>query len=269
MVVKELMNVHDIALPSILQSLQTGVGKNRDGSLETTLNSGFNAEEKRKRFVKLDYQHRMHEEISRFPRKQFYNNTALKNSKKVIRDRDWEYSRYPARNIWIDVDSRANRGSNSSEAAKLVQELQHFIKWAEKNPNAQHKEGIWTVACLSFYNRQQKTIRDLLRRLTGQEKHHVNFKKDNVEIANYTVDKFQGREADVTFLSMVQTDRVGFMDNPNRLNVAITRARFQRVIIGKYLFYLNNRQSEQLKLLAADSVKFTNESVVSNAHNSK
>jgi superfamily I DNA and/or RNA helicase len=269
MVVKELMNVHDIALPSILQSLQTGVGKNRDGSLETTLNSGFNAEEKRKRFVKLDYQHRMHEEISRFPRKQFYNNTALKNSKKVIRDRDWEYSRYPARNIWIDVDSRANRGSNSSEAAKLVQELQHFIKWAEKNPNPQHKEGIWTVACLSFYNRQQKTIRDLLRRLTGQEKHHVNFKKGNVEIANYTVDKFQGREADVTFLSMVQTDRVGFMDNPNRLNVAITRARFQRVIIGKYLFYLNNRQSEQLKLLAADSVKFTNESVVSNAHNSK
>jgi superfamily I DNA and/or RNA helicase len=36
------------------------------------------------------------------------------------------------------------------------------------------------------------------------------------------VDKFQGHEADIVFLSMVQTKRVGFMDNPNRLNVAIT-----------------------------------------------
>lgn len=264
--VKEIANVHDIALPSILQSLQVGVGKNRDRSLETTLNSGFNQEEKRKRFVKLDFQHRMHEEISRFPRKQFYDNTALKNSKKI--NREWSYARYSARNMWINVESKANRGSNHKEAEKLIQELKHFINWAEHNPNPQNKDGIWTVACLSFYNKQQKNIRDLIRKLTGQHKHHTNFTKGNVQISNYTVDKFQGREADLTFLSMVQTDRVGFMDNPNRLNVAVTRARFQRVVIGKYSFYLNNRQSEQLKFLAMDS-KLLDESVVSNAHNSK
>jgi superfamily I DNA and/or RNA helicase len=263
---RDISNVHDIALPSILQSLQVGVGKNRDRSLETTLNSGFNREEKQKRFVKLDYQHRMHEEISRFPRKQFYENTVLKNSKKI--NREWNYSRYPARNMWINVESKANRGSNMREAERLIQELKHFIKWAELNPNPQNKDGIWTVACLSFYNKQQKNIRDLLRKLTGQDKHHANFKKGNVEISNYTVDKFQGREADLTFLSMVQTDRVGFMDNPNRLNVAITRARFQRVIIGKFSFYLNNKQSEQLKFLAMDS-KLLDESGGSNADHSK
>lgn len=263
---KEIMNVHDIALPSILQSLQVGVGKSRDRSLETTLNSGFNRDEKQKRFVKLDYQHRMHEEISRFPRKQFYDNTALKNSKKI--NREWGYFRYSARTMWINVDSKANKGSNNREAERLVLELKHFITWAEQNPNPQNKDGNWSVACLSFYNKQQKNIRDLLRKLTGQQKHHANFKKGRVEISNYTVDKFQGREADITFLSMVQTDRVGFMDNPNRLNVAVTRARFQRVVIGKYSFYLNNKQSEQLKFLAMDS-KLLDESVVSNAYNSK
>jgi superfamily I DNA and/or RNA helicase len=261
---REILNVHDIALPSILQALQVGVGKNRDRSLETTLNSGFNREEKQKRFVNLDYQHRMHEQISNFPRKQFYDNTALKNSIKI--KRDWEYSRYSARNMWVNVDSKANKGSNMKEAQKLIEELKHFIDWAERNPNPQHKEGVWTVACLSFYNKQQKNIRDLLRKFTKLHQNHANFKIGRVNISNYTVDKFQGREADLTFLSMVQTDRVGFMDNPNRLNVAVTRARFQRVVIGKYSFYLNNKYSEQLKYLAMDS-KLLNESVVSNAYN--
>ncbi|KAL6803447.1 AAA domain-containing protein [Trichoderma sp. SZMC 28013] len=40
-----------------------------------------------------------------------------------------------------------------------------------------------------------------------------------------TVDKAQGNQEDVVFLDMVRTTSVGFMDDPQRLNVAITRAR--------------------------------------------
>ena len=47
-----------------------------------------------------------------------------------------------------------------------------------------------------------------------------------------TVDRFQGREADLVLLSMRNTSRVGFLDSPNRLNVAVTRARQQLVVIG-------------------------------------
>jgi len=59
-----------------------------------------------------------------------------------------------------------------------------------------------------------------LQKLTGKENAFSNFnierndKKINIKL--HTVDKFQGHEADIVFLSMVQTLRDGFMDNPNR-----------------------------------------------------
>ncbi|KAL7947909.1 AAA domain-containing protein [Trichoderma barbatum] len=46
-----------------------------------------------------------------------------------------------------------------------------------------------------------------------------------------TVDKAQGNQADVVFLDMVRTTSVGFMDDPQRLNVAITRARQAEIIL--------------------------------------
>ncbi|POR34168.1 Putative ATP-dependent helicase [Tolypocladium paradoxum] len=53
--------------------------------------------------------------------------------------------------------------------------------------------------------------------------------QDRVEVL--TVDKAQGNQADVVFLDMVRTIKAGFMDDPQRLNVAITRARQAEVII--------------------------------------
>jgi len=71
-----------------------------------------------------------------------------------------------------------------------------------------------------------------------------------VSIRLCSVDSIQGDEADIVFLSMSRTDRVGFLDNPNRLNVAITRARFQLVIFGKYDFFSGPKSSDDLKELA-------------------
>lgn len=46
-----------------------------------------------------------------------------------------------------------------------------------------------------------------------------------------TVDKAQGNQADVVLLDMVRTTKVGFMDSPHRLNVAITRARQAEIVV--------------------------------------
>lgn len=43
------------------------------------------------------------------------------------------------------------------------------------------------------------------------------------------------------------------MDNPNRLNVAITRAKFQLVIIGDYSYFAKKSRSEDLKQLALNT----------------
>lgn len=42
---------------------------------------------------------------------------------------------------------------------------------------------------------------------------------------------------------MVKSGEVGlgFMDSPNRLNVALTRAKFQRVIVGDRDYFLHSK----------------------------
>jgi hypothetical protein len=54
-------------------------------------------------------------------------------------------------------------------------------------------------------------------------------KQERVQVV--TVDKAQGNQADVVFLDMVRTKSVGFMDEPQRLNVAITRAKQAEIIV--------------------------------------
>lgn len=53
--------------------------------------------------------------------------------------------------------------------------------------------------------------------------------QDRVQVL--TVDKAQGNQADVVFLDMVRTNGAGFMTNPQRLNVAITRAKQAEIIV--------------------------------------
>lgn len=53
---------------------------------------------------------------------------------------------------------------------------------------------------------------------------------DAVEVD--TVDSFQGREKDIIIISCVRTEDTGFLKNPKRLNVALTRARHSLLIIG-------------------------------------
>ena len=55
------------------------------------------------------------------------------------------------------------------------------------------------------------------------------FKGDPIKID--TVDKFQGRENDVIILSTVDNKISKFTDDPNRLNVAISRAIEQLILV--------------------------------------
>lgn len=92
----------------------------------------------------------------------------------------------------------------------------------------------------------------MLRRLTNQLGAETRFALPNAAIVGGTVDRFQGREADMVLLSLRNTRRTGHLDSPNRLNVAITRARFMLVIIG-HRSYFTRCPSEELAALAAQS----------------
>lgn len=257
---EQINTIASMAFPSILESLVKGIS-GRKLKFESTISEGFNQYDIQHRKTTLKYQHRMHPDISKFPREQFYQseNALLDlNQPKHIKDiREWNYTEYPYRNIWIDVKGNTIKGKNTNEVKTLLKELKEFIDYAKNNAQPEGKE--WTVACLTFYRGQETLLREELQKLTGNENGYSNFNitsgKHRVNIKLHTVDKFQGQEADVVFLSMVQTNRDGFLDNPNRLNVAITRAKFQLVIIGSYEYYSQKSYSEDLRELAKNTHK--------------
>ena len=87
-----------------------------------------------------------------------------------------------------------------------------------------------TIAVATFYNRQKRLIRKELESRLGQR-----FKGLQIDVE--TVDRFQGKEADIVIVSMVRnrSRRLGKNSNPakfERINVAFSRARDLLVVIG-------------------------------------
>jgi hypothetical protein len=204
------------------------------------------------RAVLLEYQHRMHPDISKLPREQFYEGQALADAN-TLEGRDarvgWSFApNAPSRRVWVDVYGREERGQNQPEIDAMQRWLEGWREHAQAHPR---KDGEpWTVACLSFYNRQAIGTRDMLRRLTGQPRAETRFALPNTAISCATVDSFQGREADMVLLSLRNTSRPGHMDSPNRLNVGITRARFLLVVFGRRKYFAQECDSAELNAFA-------------------
>lgn len=242
----EIDRVRRVALPSILESLRHGFERSPNARKGSALSDGIPAEVLATRHVLLSTQHRMHPDIAAFSHEHIYHGEALHTPSSLAAERTWGFGRHARRGIWLDVRGRFNSrfNSNPDEASAVIDELRAFDAWAARNPCIQvdkrsgaQTERPWEVAVLTFYRGQERELRSHLRRWTQQSsgmRHFTRGSRDrpHVTVELCTVDRFQGHEADLVVLSFASGHPTTFLESPNRLNVALTRARFQRVVVG-------------------------------------
>lgn len=234
-----------VALPSVLEGLRCDFGHvEASPRAETALSHGLPDWALTQRLVHLTTQQRMHPEIAAFSHRHIYRHEALLTPPNMEAKRQWEYGRYKHRSIWIDVRGvfDARRNSNSDEAKAVLTELEEFVRWAQENPRSDG--SVWEAAVLTFYRGQEREMRERLQQSR-------KWPEGQVRVEVCTVDRFQGHEADIVFISFARPRSTSFLESPNRLNVALTRARYQRVIVGNRL-ELARSGSELVSALAKD-----------------
>lgn len=228
-------SVRRVALPSVLECLRFGFERTSMDRRGSALTDGLPENVMEERRVLLSFQHRMHPEIASFSHQHVYNGEALISPDYMPEKRSWGYEIFGPRSTWLEVKGKPNKANaNKAEARAILEELKAFDRWANNNPQT---NGPWEVAILCFYRGQERAFQGLLQQWTNNRKSKRYFFKGEkhkpyLTIELCTVDRFQGHEADLVFLSFSNDRATSFLESPNRLNVALTRARYQLVIVG-------------------------------------
>lgn len=250
----DINQIKRLVFPSILELLQNGIGKGDGQVSNRVLSDGFHPYYKQSRFVSLTYQHRMHPDIAKTSRENFYDDNNLKPANTVLKDRGWKYAQTEPVVKWVhNNDASGNkRGEkiiNPIEASDMERELVKFLDWAKDNPKPNGEK--YEVAVLSFYLNQEAELRRRIRKITRQP-FFSKFHKNNTDIFLYTVDKFQGQEADIVLLGFTKYTRDAHFNSPNRLNVALTRARHKLVLFGNRSWFESRAKLKALRDLASN-----------------
>lgn len=179
------------------------------------------------RKIMLDTQYRMTKKIGDLVSELFYNNT-LKTGTDIVNDTNM-YSGESL--VSINVIGKQKKQITGSYINKY--ECNEILgKLTELNKENKESLNIVSIGVISFYKSQVELLRRKINSLGLK----------NIDITVGTVDAFQGLEKDIILLSTVRTSGVGFTSNPNRLNVALSRAKKLVVIFGD----LNNLSNDEL-----------------------
>jgi len=174
----------------------------------------------------LDYSYRMHPAVCE-PVSRLSYDRRLRSHEHVSAARRLDGVAPGVRVLTVQHDG--NSTDSPEEADAILAEIRDLLgrTWTDENgetPLAQEH-----VLVVTPYNAQVVTLR---RRLDAAG-------LDKVEVG--TVDKFQGRQAPVVFVSMAASSAddaprgVSFLFNRNRLNVAVSRAKYTAIIVRSAL----------------------------------
>ncbi|NXD43233.1 SDE3 helicase, partial [Copsychus sechellarum] len=204
---------------------------------------GYNAQ-----FItKLLWNYRSHEAILRIPNELFYDNElkVCRSNGPDIRNVYCTWEELPKKGFPIifhgvcGEDQREARSPsffNTAEIEVLVHYLKKLLLSRGKGscPTASPKE----IGIISPYRKQVEKIRKAITCLEPD----LQRLPDIGHLKVGSVEEFQGQERLVilistvrsrsTYLQLDQTFRLGFLKNPKRFNVAITRAKALLIVVG-------------------------------------
>ncbi|XP_073324275.1 NFX1-type zinc finger-containing protein 1 [Pagrus major] len=167
-------------------------------------------------YVRLNYQHRMRPEIARLLTPHIYS--ELENHPSVF-----EYDNIKGLNTnlfflehnHVEEEIRDGKSHQNKHEAMFVVALCHYLLLQDYKPEQ--------ITILTTYTGQFNCLRKLMPANPFQ----------GVKV--HVVDKYQGEENDIVLLSLVRSNRqgkVGFLNIPNRVCVALSRAKKGLYCIG-------------------------------------
>ncbi|NXX26329.1 SDE3 helicase, partial [Nicator chloris] len=197
--------------------------------------------------TKLLWNYRSHEAILRIPNELFYDNElkVCKTNGLDIRNLYCPWEELPKKGFPIifhgvcGEDQREARSPsffNTAEIEVLVHYLKKLLQSQGRGscPTVSPKE----IGIISPYRKQVEKIRRAISSLDPD----LQKLPDISQLKVGSVEEFQGQERLVILISTVrscstylpfdQTFRLGFLKNPKRLNVAITRAKALLIVVG-------------------------------------
>ncbi|NXL73862.1 SDE3 helicase, partial [Leptocoma aspasia] len=197
--------------------------------------------------TKLLWNYRSHEAILRIPNELFYDNElkVCKSNGLDIRNLYCTWEELPKKGFPIifhgvcGEDQREAKSPsffNTAEIEVLVHYLKKLLQSRGKGrcPTVSPKE----IGIISPYRKQVEKIRKAITSLDRD----LQKLPDISQLKVGSVEEFQGQERRVilistvrscsTYLQLDQTFRLGFLKNPKRLNVAITRAKALLIVVG-------------------------------------
>eukprot|EP01041_Mallomonas_annulata_P000942 gene942-1824_t len=201
----------------------------------------------------LDTQYRMHPDISRWPRVQFYEGKIRDgdNVKSADYCKPWHatilpFSLYDIASGIEETDVLGSKFNKKEESA-----VRRLLSHIRRTVGDTAKTKTISIGIISPYQAQVERLSLL-----------STIKEFNIIVK--TVDEFQGQEYDIIIFTAVKSNtakKIGFLSDTRRLNVALTRAKYALIFnrtIAKSRSPSVISTSKLSKSAAALALKYTN-----------
>jgi len=209
-----------------------------------SISPSYKSSDKRKSCDTLMDQYRLPSKISKMISSVFYEEEF---NQKILDSDDFIVEPSIFKNeqlIWINT--KRNRRFNEERKgtdifnlgeAKLILDLLKLFKISKKYTD-------FKIAILTPYKEQMEKLKIILPNKIE------NLPEINIKESCYTIDRFQGQEAELVIISLVRSNSKeiaqlawGFVLDSERLNVMLSRAKKIEIIIGNYDMVLNHKKN--------------------------